>query len=539
MKKIMIVSALALVVAAGVDAQTIYDGVKLTQKDLNGTARFVGMGGAMGALGGDISTMGTNPAGIGIYRSNDVMGTFGFSAIGMESNYNGSKSSIDKNRMSFDNIGFVFSSKIGNQTALRYLNFGFNYTRSRSFDKYMTMEGLINLGAKKQQDEGAILSQTNQMANQANMMIKDYNKYIDQLAERDANLFTHPNVGWLAAVGWNGYLYNLNDNENGFTGYLPQPYSWFDSREKGGINQYDFNVSFNISDRVYLGMTIGAYDVNYSKTATYNEDYGNFQSNGTNYGPEGYDMTTENRIDGSGVDFKFGAIVRPFEESPFRFGVAIHTPTFYSLKYRTNVRLVSDIFSEADNKVVSHVVDSYDFTNGEDYGYDFRLRTPWKYNFSLGYTVGSTVAIGAEYEYQDYSAMHFGYTEGGDMPWENSTAKEMLKGVSTLRIGAEIKPIPQFAFRVGYNYSSAAFKNTAFKDIASNSINTDTDYANTKSNNNYTLGIGYRGQMFYADLAYLYSTYKEDFYPFDDGALQKTSVTNTRSKVMLTLGLRF
>lgn len=65
-------------------AQTIYDGAKLTGKDLNGTARFVGMGGAMGALGGDISTMGTNPAGIGLYRSSDVILHLGFLFMGMK-----------------------------------------------------------------------------------------------------------------------------------------------------------------------------------------------------------------------------------------------------------------------------------------------------------------------------------------------------------------------------------------------------------------------------------------------------------------------
>lgn len=41
------------------------------------------------------------------------------------------------------------------------------------------------------------------------------------------------------------------------------------------------------------------------------------------------------------MDFKFGAIVRPFEDSPFRIGVAVHTPTFYNLKIKTNVRAVT------------------------------------------------------------------------------------------------------------------------------------------------------------------------------------------------------
>lgn len=78
MNKKLTLVALSLLVSMGMGAQTIYDVTKMTEKDLNGTARFVGMGGAMGALGGDMSTIATNPAGIGIYRSNDVTASFGF-----------------------------------------------------------------------------------------------------------------------------------------------------------------------------------------------------------------------------------------------------------------------------------------------------------------------------------------------------------------------------------------------------------------------------------------------------------------------------
>ena len=64
--------ALMLIMALGTYAQSTYDAINFFNPDLVGTARFVGMGGSMSALGGDISTMSTNPAGIGIYRSNDV-----------------------------------------------------------------------------------------------------------------------------------------------------------------------------------------------------------------------------------------------------------------------------------------------------------------------------------------------------------------------------------------------------------------------------------------------------------------------------------
>ena len=85
MKKKVMIIALALFGATDIYAQSAYDAGKIAQEDLSGTARFVGMGGAMSALGGDISTIGTNPAGIGIYRSNDVMLTLGYSLTGTES----------------------------------------------------------------------------------------------------------------------------------------------------------------------------------------------------------------------------------------------------------------------------------------------------------------------------------------------------------------------------------------------------------------------------------------------------------------------
>ncbi len=566
MKKIMILATLGLLAAAApMSAQTVYDAAKIADKDLNGTARFVGMGGAMGALGGDISTIGTNPAGIGIYRSNDAMVSFGLSAYGTESNYMGYKMNSDKTRASFDNVGFVLSSKIGNATALRYVNFGFNYHKAKSFYKNMSMSG--NLGD---------YTQTDYMAAQAGG-IKNWS----------GDIYTDPEVGWLSALGYDGYLITDLIAHNGqggipsgFVPYMvngvqvknlegtpvystPGEYGgmfWggdgdFRSEERGGIDQYDFNISFNISDRVYLGMTIGAYAVDYSKYTFYDENYIDDAGNAIG---QGYNLQSWNKIHGSGFDVKLGVIVRPFEYSPLRVGFAVHTPTYYNLDYKTNARLESDVLNDLDITNESGVesgvigqydIDTYDILKG-DMIRQFRLQTPWTYNVSVGYTVGTDLALGAEYEYQDYSSMKFkdqdGYSD--TFGYENSTTP-MMKGVSTIRLGAEYKVIPQFALRAGYNYTSAIFNSDAYKDLPYYSIQTDTDFANTKSLSNYTLGIGYRGSMFYADLAYKFSSYKEDFHPFINpymdgellviGSPEVTKVKNTRSQVLLTLGMRF
>ena len=555
MKKIFTLAVLGLLASTTpVVAQTVYDGAKLTGKDLNGTARFVGMGGAMGALGGDISTMGTNPAGIGLFRSSDVMTSFGFSAYGTESKYLDNKLNSDKSRASFDNIGFVFASKIGNNTPLRFVNFGFNYHKAKSFYKNMDMKG--NLGD---------YSQTFLMASQAG-----------GIEGWGDNPYDDPNIGWLSVLGYDGWvitdittdkinpatgkpnnIYTDKDGNpiNNFKGeplYVsPGDYRGmfhygnanFRSEERGGIDQYDFNVSFNINDRVYLGLTLGAYSVDYSKYTYYEEVY---ESN------EGYDLQSWNKITGSGFDVKFGAIIRPFEYSPFRIGLAVHTPTFYSLDYKTSAQIASDVINEETGEMSGDVVKTWDHVPGKaDMIRSFNFQTPWTYNVSLGYTVGKSLALGAEYEYQDYSSMKFKDPDGysSSFEFENSTTP-MLKGVNTVRLGLEYKVIPEFALRAGYNYTTAAFHQDAFKDLPYNSIQTDTDFANSKSMSNYTLGIGYRGSMFYADLAYKFSTYKENFYPFvngftdEDGSTvigspEATKVTNTRSQVLFTVGMRF
>lgn len=547
MKKIITVIYTLSFVIGAVSAQSVYDGVKIADKDLNGTARFVGMGGAMGALGGDITTMGTNPAGIGIYRSNDVMTSFSYSAYGMESKYEGQKSTIDKNRWSFDNIGVVFATKIGNQTPLRYVNFGFNYKRSKSFYKNMSMSGMMGV-VENPSNPGSpyYVSQTNSMALQAT----DAERYVwdnsrQHLDFDNANrIFSDP--GWLGALGYQGGLTERDriDNEPDlYVPFLPvEPSSVFNSREKGGIDQYDFNVSFNINDRVYLGLTIGAYDVDYDKYSGYDESYKR---------GEGYSLESYNNISGSGFDVKMGLILRPFEYSPFRIGFAVHTPTFYKLTYSTSAIVTNDYRDAKTDELKRIIVDTYDYVG--DMKRDYRLVTPWKYNVSLGYTVGTSLALGAEYEYEDYSTMKFKYSSndgGGDMEFENAEVKNCLKGEHTFRIGAEYKVIPEFAFRLGYNYSSAVFRDEAVKYIPSNSLITDTDFSNKRSQSNYTLGIGYRGKMFYADLAYQLSTYKENFYPFyNEFELTQgewtmvtppaTKVTNTRSQVLLTVGMRF
>lgn len=516
-----------MISVGGLKAQTtIYDANRWMGSDLNGTARFVGMGGAMGALGGDITTMGTNPAGIGIYRSNDVMLSFGFDSTGAKAN----GVSQDKFHGSFDNAGFVFATKIGNTTALRYANVGFNYRKMKSFNKSMLMNGVFNT------------SQTVQMANMLNF--DSYGNYAPLMEEalRSDAAFQNPKLPWLGIMGYNAYLANPfyeapdEDGNEFFDGYDPHFVAGdaisqsYRSKEKGGIHSFDLNGALNFYDRFYIGATLGLYTVDYDRTSVYDEDFTDKDGNGQG----GYTLGNDFWVNGSGVDFKLGFILRPIESSSFRIGAAIHTPTYFSLTEHNRAYIDYDLGPE--KRGITRPYDSHGReTEGE---YDYKLVTPWKFNVSMGYTIGSSVALGVEYEYSDRTAAKMKDPEGIELG-QTEDIKAMMKAVHTLRAGAEFKLAPEFSFRLGYNHITAPMKSDAFKYLPVYSMRTDTEFSNPGAINNYTLGFGYRGSNFYVDMAYILNTYKEDFYAFDSLDLPKTNVTNSNHKVLLTLGMRF
>ena len=550
MKLVKIVSmGLLFSCSAFLQAQTtIYDANRLMGSDLNGTARFVGMGGAMGALGGDITTMGTNPAGIGIYRSNDVMLSFGFDNTGMKAN----DVAHDKFHGSFDNVGFVFATKIGNHTPLRFANFGFNYRKMKSFSRSMLLGGVFNT------------SQTVQMANMLNFNFDGQFDPILEKALKSDDAFVNPELPWLGIMAYNAYLVNPNykqkpsqspsapagntggvngqplpEGEELFEGYTPywmqgdkvqQQYS---SKESGGIHAFDLNGALNFHDRFYLGATLGLYCVDYDRSSVYNEDFTDAKGNGQG----GYTLGNEFGVNGSGVDFKLGFILRPFEMSSFRIGAAVHTPTYFSLTERNRAYLDFDVVH--NDEIKKGVSKPYDAAGRDTEGeYDYRLITPWKFNVNMGYTVGSFAAFGVEYEYSDRSAGRLKDPDGYEMG-QTADIEAMMKAVHTFRVGGEFKLMPEMSLRLGYNYISSPMKSDAFKYLAPNSMRTDTEFANPGETQNYAFGLGYRGKSFYMDMAYLLNTYKETFYAFDCVDLPGTEVTHTNHKVMLTLGMRF
>lgn len=519
-------------------AQETYENVKITQEDLNGTARYVGMGGAMEALGADISTISSNPAGIGLFRKSNVSVSFGLvSQSGVNNAVGGNKTNA-----SFDQIGFVYACRT-NKTS--YLNFAFNFHKSRNFDMILSAAApLYNASQSKLTYVKDLLG----LCYPVHQEMKD-----GELV--DVPEYNHPYASCTQLD--DVYSQNLNYFQNAY--FHASDYQ-FDRAHKGYIGEYDFNISGNINNRVYLGVTVGIHDVHYKGYSEYRENLTEMVYKGTAepLGNEPIMVSDSREITGTGFDVKAGIIFRPVEASPFRIGLSVASPIFYEL-------------TTSNNTTISDATTSFR-TPRSGCGYKFKLYTPWKFGLSLGHTIGTQVALGASYEYADYTSMDSRnitgryYDSWTDTYSDNSASdKEMndhtdytLKGVHTLKLGAEFKPDKDIALRIGYNYVSPIFKDDAFKNGALNSNGSyyasATDFTNWEDTHRLTIGGGYTVDRFNISLAYQYSTtegtfrpfmsYEEnrkspDFDPQYDNVANGVSVKNNRHQLLLTLGYTF
>lgn len=547
MKKILSIMTAAMLGTA-VSAQETYDNAQLATKDLNGTARYVGMGGAMEALGADLSTIGTNPAGIGMFRRGMVAGSFGFNTLSDAKSFG----NANKTNMSFDQAGFVYSMRSGRHSML---NFGFNYTKSKNFDQILTAAGRLNnasqnkLSAMKNangvytlQDKNNGLVSNSGAYSQADYLYSNvlFNHY-------DANNPNDPNNAMLSE-GDKGVIVNQT---TGLPVYYNATGYDFGRSTTGYIGQYDFNVSGNSNDRFYWGFTVGIYDVHYNGSSLYSES---LVDGNTAIGDVA--MNDERKITGTGFDVKAGLIFRPAEESPFRIGLYVHTPTWYDLTTR-NYTVLNNNTNEAYGSTER---------GKSSESYDFKFYTPWRFGVSLGHTVGNYLALGATYEYADYTTNDIRVNDGGEVDyWGNyyetssrdeamkQNIKNSLKGVHTVKVGMEFKPEKNFAVRLGYNYQSAMYNKNGFKDGSLESYGTyyasTTDYTNWKDTHRFTAGVGYNYGKFSFDLAYQYSQTNGDFYPFMsyvdnsepkfDNVCDAVKVSNKRNQLLFTVGYKF
>ncbi len=557
------------------DAQSVPSAYSISQQDLRGTARFMSMAGAFGALGGDLSTLGQNPGGIGIYRSNEIGFTVGLDMIGSKATSGGFSNTENMTRFNLNNIGGVFTMKLPG-SVMPNLNFGFTYNKGASFNR--RYKGLIPNLQTSMSNYIAGISNAYDL-NEADVSYGDnYDPYNPPVGTRT--------VPWLAVLGYYGFLTTpevRSDESTDWYGQFGDGTSGagaFDVEERGSVDEYNIALGGNINNVVFWGMDFDITSLDYRISSVWSESLDNayvYNPNTERVGRMQADWSLYDnyRLNGTGFSYRLGVIVKPIQE--LRLGLAFHTPTYYNLNetyYDTHLDYDYP-FPTKDNSTWAN--------DGYSAGNSFNFSTPWRVIASMAGVIGNKLIVSADYEWNGYKHMkyseadNYGYYDpwyDWDNPWEwgdwygapsrsradngspradymnandfaNSIIKKVYRDTHTFRIGAEFRVLPSFSVRAGYSYTTSPVT-TEVKDYRVDVPGTGimSNYSLDNQTQHVTCGVGYKHKGFYLDLAYVYKYTSSEYFPFspdisDPASAVRSKLEFNKSSIALSMGYKF
>ncbi|MCH5222629.1 MAG: outer membrane protein transport protein [Muribaculaceae bacterium] len=575
MKKSIITISLGLMTGGAAFGQSAITAYDLAQPDMKGTARFMGMAGAFGALGGDLSTLSQNPAGIGVYRSSDIGFTLDLDMQRATSHNDGKQDGMDQTKFLLNNIGTVLTLRLNNDICPN-LNFGFTYNKGASFNRVYggdirTLQNSMSnyiAGVANDPDGSGIPLSESEVAS-----TDKYNPYNPAYGE-----YAPP---WITILGYDSYLITpqaLPDgstewkglwSNNSMTGQNTNGSGLFAINEKGGINEFNIAIGGNINNVLYWGMNFDIINMNYSLNAYWGENLTNAYvpdaNNQLTPMNANWGLTNLYSASGTGFNYQLGFILKPVQE--LRLGFAFHTPTWYN---------INENFSGTVNYKYNNTETGFATTNDGYAGYNsYGFRTPWKIIASAAGVLSQNLIVSFDYEWANYGSMKFseptyygGYYDDYDPWWpyseysastyssfidpndpyayENMDISNYYKSTNTFRVGVEFKPSNPISLRAGYSYVSSPVKASAKNnDQIIYTAGTNPSYRFDNATNYITAGIGYRYQRFYVDLAYVYKHMSSTYHAYTpDPANPRISSPQSKldfsnNQVVLSAGFRF
>ena len=483
MKKIYFLAA-SMAIPFMADAQSAIDGFRFSQPDMKGTARYMSMGGAFGALGGDLSSISTNPAGIGVYRRNELGITMDIDMQSATSDAQGAKNTQNQTKVLLNNVGGVSTWNLMN-SVMPNINIGFTYNRAASFNAHYVgsipelSNSLTNYIAGVSNNEGITVGEV------STRFDKDGYVSFDPYNPNDGG-YAAP---WLSILGYDSYFITPTGDDDqpnwiGQWGATTFGSGAFDVLTTGGVNEYNIAVGGNIANKVFWGVDFGIVDMNYSMSAIWGENLRNAVVDNPSGKPNSgsmWKMTNTYNASGTGYNVKVGVIYRPIQE--LRLGLSFASPTWYSINESylasTNYQYSIDIPDMSQNRAV---------TNGGEWGLNsYNFRTPWRLTASAAGVIGRNLIVSADFEWQRYDKMRF-YNGGGNSygygggfddwdwtypyyapaqkpspalinsdPWyaTNADIEDYYKSTTSIRVGAEYRVTPRFSVRAGYAHVSS------------------------------------------------------------------------------------
>lgn len=514
MKIIILFSSLLL--CSSLSAQVPEDALRYSWLTHNGTARNMATGGVMGSLGGDISAIYSNPAGIGFFKTNEVLITPGVLLNHNKINYRDSGSVSDKNSFRFGPSGVIIALT----------------------DKYETHQS------------AALSFAINQTASFNNSYrysaYNNYSSFSEQFAEELSNshlplstiLNTNSPLPYSGAQAFYTYLVDTITINNQLVFKAAPEYILdsgkallqnFTKNTKGGMYELAAAYAHNFNDKWYFGGGIGIPLISYeSNTVTTEKDTSAASSRFNSF-----TYTDHFTTQGVGFNARLGVIFRPKDH--FRVGFSFQTPTFMTLKDKRNTSLETALTSPTD--IIK--INSDSFSIGQPGSYTYQQFSPWKAAISASYVFREVEDVtkqrgfvSLDIEYVNHHGSKF--KSGSDSPTDDeknyfkqltSVVKDLYKGTFNFRLGGEVK-FNTIMARLGVAYYGNPYKS----------------WAPVKANKMFLSGgLGYRNKGFFVDLTYVQQVTKDFEIPYRLGDKFNTYASNklTQGNVVATVGIKF
>lgn len=437
MKRLLLILSFAFCLSLLAYSQDVQ---RLAERDIMGTARYVGMGGAMTAIGGDPSAVLDNPAGLGLYRRSEVALTIDET---IDYTLHSTPSTLHptpytRSRFTLPHCSAVFSwGKPNKHQGMIFNNLMFSFNRLTNFNRDIVVKG-----------QGLGMAET--MCVLTNGLAEEY------LQDKPWN---DNEIGWLSILGYEAYMINpLDDNQWEPAVHLTE--GALSVSESGEVDQFTLSWASNISNQWYIGLGLNFPTLSYTKrTSHYETDRSNSA-----------ELKSLYHLSGFGVTGSIGVIYRPLQA--LRIGASFQTPTVMTLSLQTE----GDIYTTIAGQ-------KYELLTPSSSRNSRNILSPLRTSVSVATQIGKQGMIALQYDYAHSSEM---------------------EDVHTLRLGAEAQAYRGLFVNAGYVYESSFMKEDPVWMLGYNEIRTDMDYRYTDASQYASAGIGYRSDVVVAQVAYQY-----------------------------------
>jgi len=432
---------IGLLACAVTSAQNIDDVLRYSTEDLQGTARFQSMGGAFGALGGDLSSLNINPAGSAVFNNSLFTFSGTLSNRSTEVDYSNVLTRSDDTYADLNQIGgsIVFKTTDPDSN-WKKLSLAVNYDVVRNFDDRLNISGRSNEGVDNYFLDFADGIRLQPLKLQENETVGD--AYLDIGATNSLGF-----AGQQAFLGFQAGIIEPVVDEDDNTAYFSNAdYTSVDQSFRqtvaGYNSKFTVNAATQYGDNLYFGASLNFHTVLYDRVNQYREDF-------TDSDGEQRTIFFDNLLntEGTGFSLSVGAIAKL--NNFLRLGGSYQSPTWYRL---------SDAFSQGIDSNFPNKDESFDFFDFNDINiFDYQIKTPGKLTGSIAAVFGQNGILSFDYGYQDMSQAELRPSSDAAFADENAFISETLGAVSSFRVGGEYR-IKRISLRGGYRYEQSPYE---------------------------------------------------------------------------------